>query len=57
MLSMATTFLGFLDTGGGIKCFSSILVALDALIAIFSMSTVVCVFQIVLFIKSGVAIL
>ena len=56
-ISLAATFLGFLDTGRGIRCFSAMLVALDALIAVFSMSTIVYIIQIVLFIKSGVAIL
>ena len=57
ILSFTVTFLAFLDTGRGISCFSAMLAALDALIAVFTMSTMVYIFQIVLFIKSGVAIL
>lgn len=57
ILAFVVSFLGFLDTGRGISCFSAMLTALDALIAIFSMSTIVYIFQIVLFIKSGVALL
>ena len=57
VISAAVAFVGFLDTGGGIRCFSAMLVALDALIAVFSMTTIVYIFQIILFIKSGVAIL
>lgn len=57
VLSFAVDFLGFLDTGGGVRCFSSMLGALDSLIAIFSMSTLVCIFEIILFIKSGVALI
>ena len=56
-LAFVVSFLGFLDTGRGICCFSAMLTALDALIAIFSMTTIVYIFQIILFIKSGVAIL
>ena len=57
ILSFTVTFLAFLDTGRGIGCFSAMLAALDALIAVFCMSTMVYIFQIILFIKSGVAIL
>ncbi len=57
ILSFTVTFLSFLDTGRGVSCFSAMLAALDALIAVFTMSTMVYIFQIVLFIKSGVAIL
>jgi len=57
VLSLAANFLDFLGTGGGVRCFSSMLGALDALIAIFSLSTVVYIFEIILFVKSGVAIL
>lgn len=57
ILSVAVNFLTFLDKGGGVRCFSAMLGALDALIAVLSMSTVVYIFEIILFIKSGVAIL
>ena len=57
VLSFTVSFLGFLDTGRGIRCFSAMLAALDALIAVFSVSTIVYIFQIVLFVKSEVAIL
>ena len=57
VLSLSVDFLGFLDTGSGVRCFSSMLGALDCLIAIFSMSTLVYIFEIILFIKSGVALL
>lgn len=56
-LSLADGFAGIFNTGRGIKCFSSMLLALDSLIAIYSMSTIVYIFQIILFVKSGVAIL
>ncbi len=56
-LSLAVDFLGYLDTGGGVKCFSSMLGALDCLIATYALSTVVYIFEIILFIKSGVGIL
>lgn len=57
VLSIADGFVGIFNMGGGIKCFSAMLAALDSLIAIFSMSTIVYIFQIILFVKSGVAIL
>lgn len=57
VLSLSVDFLGFLDTGGGVRCFSSMLGALDCLIAVFSMSTLIYIFEIILFIKSGVALI
>ncbi len=57
VLSLSVDFLGFLDTGSGVRCFSSMLGALDCLIAVFSMSTLVYVFEIILFIKGGVALI
>ena len=56
-LSLSVNFLGFLGTGRGTGCFSAMLGALDCLIAVFSMSTIVYIFEILLFIKSGVALL
>ena len=56
-LSLSVDFLGFLDTGGGVRVFSSMLGALDCLIAVFSMSTLIYIFEIILFIKSGVALI
>ena len=57
ILSLATSFLGFIDAGGGMRCFSAMLAAIDSLIATLSVSTIVYIFQIILFIKSGVAVL
>lgn len=57
VLSLSVDFLSFLDTGGGARCFSSMLGALDSLIAVFTMSTLVYVFEIILFVKSGVALI
>ena len=57
ILSLAVNFLNFLGTGGGVRVFSAMLGALDALIGVLVMSTIVYIFEIILFIKSGVAIL
>lgn len=57
VLSLSVDFLSFLDTGGGVRCFSSMLGALDSLIAVFSMSTLVYILEVILFIKSGVALI
>ena len=57
MLTMTVNFLNFLGMGGGVRSFSAMLGALDSLIGVFAMSTIIYIFEIVLFIKSGVAIL
>ena len=57
ILSLVVNFLNFLGTGGGVRAFSAMLGALDALIGVLSVSTIIYIFEIILFIKSGVAIL
>ena len=57
VLSLTVSFLDFIGAGGGVRCFKAMLGALDALIAILSMSIIVYIFEIIVFIKSGVAIL
>ena len=57
ILSLVVNFLNFLGTGGGVRSFSAMLGALDSLIGVLSMSIIVYIFEIILFIKSGVAIL
>ena len=57
ILSIATSFVNFLGTGGGVRAFSAMLGALDSLIGVVVMSTIVYIFEIIIFIKSGVAIL
>lgn len=57
ILSLSVNFLTFLGTGGGMRAFSAMLGALDSLIGVLVMSTIVYIFEIILFIKGGVAIL
>ena len=42
------------DSSGGVRVFSAMKGALDALIAIYAMTVVIAIFEIVIFLKSGV---
>ncbi len=55
-LSAAVMILEFVGSNIGVKMFGAFKGAFDALVAIFSMTTLVCIFEIVVFIKSGVDI-
>ena len=52
-LSVAILFLEFAESEGGVRCFSAFRSALDALLAVYSMSILVCIVEMVVFIKSG----
>lgn len=52
--TMCTTFLEFSGSTGGVRCFSAFKSALDALIAVYSMSVLVCIVELIVFIKGGV---
>ena len=55
-LSVCIVFLDFTDNAGGIRCFSAFRSALDALTAVYTMSTLVCIVEVVIFMKSGVSV-
>jgi stage III sporulation protein AE len=54
--SLSISFLEFMDAKGGVRSFSAFRSALDALIAVYSLSAVVYVSEIVVFMKSGVSV-
>ena len=53
-ISVSTGLLQFSGSTGGVRCFSAIRSALDALIAVYSMSVLVAIVELVVFIKGGV---
>ena len=55
-LSVCIIFLDFADNAGGVRCFSAFRSALDALTAVYTLSTLVLIVQVVIFMKSGVSI-
>lgn len=54
-LSVCIVFLNFADNTGGVRCFSAFRSALDAITAVYTLSTLVCVVEILIFMKSGVS--
>ncbi len=53
--SITIIFLEFLGSEGGVRCFSAFRTALDALLAVYSISVLICIVQLIVFIKSGVS--
>ncbi|MBQ9733923.1 MAG: hypothetical protein IJV74_06790, partial [Clostridia bacterium] len=53
--SICIIFLEFSGSSGGVRCFSAFKSALDALIAVYSMSTLVCIVELVVFVRGGVS--
>ena len=52
-LSVATAFLEFTGRGGGVSCFSGFSSALDAVISVYTMTTVVYILEIIILIMGG----
>ena len=52
-LSVSISLLSFSGSTGGVRCFSAIRSALDTLIAVYSMSVLVAIVELVVFIKGG----
>ena len=52
-VSVSISLLQFSGSTGGVRCFSAIRSALDALIAVYSMSVLVAIVELVVFIKGG----
>ncbi len=53
-LTVSASLLEFMGSGGGVRIYSAFKSALDALIAIYTMSIVVYISEIIIFVKSGV---
>ncbi len=56
VISLGATVLEFVGAPLGVRTFSAFKSAFDALIAVYVMTTLVCIFEIVIFIKSGVEV-
>lgn len=54
--SICIIFLEFLDSSGGVRCFSAFRSALDAIISVYALSVLLCTVELVVFIKSGVSV-
>lgn len=54
VFSMAVTFMEYMDNARGVRCFSAYRTAFDAVISAYVMSTLVCIIQVIVFIKGGV---
>lgn len=54
IFGLAVAFLEYLDNPKGVRCFSAYKTAFDAVIAVYVMSTLVCIIQIIIFMKGGV---
>ncbi len=54
-ISACLTYLEFSGSVGGVRCYSAFRGALDTLIAVYSMSVLVCIIEVVVFVKGGVS--
>lgn len=54
--SVSVIFLEFVGSAAGVRCFGAFRSALDALIAVYSISTLVCIVEVVVFVKGGAAL-
>ena len=53
VFSLAETFMEYMDNARGKRCFLAYKTALDAVISVYVMSTIVCIIQVIVFIKGG----
>lgn len=56
IFSVAVTFLEYADNPGGVRCFSAYRVAFDTVISVYVMSTLVCIIQLIVFMKGGASL-
>ena len=56
MFSMVISFLEYLDNPRGVRCFSAYRTAFDAVISVYVMSTLVCIIQVIVFMKGGASL-
>jgi len=54
VFSLGITLMEYMDNGRCVRCFSAYRTAMDAVISVYVMSTLVCIIQVILFIKGGV---
>ena len=55
IFSIAVSFLEYTGNSCGVRCFSSYKTAFDTVISVYVMSTLVCIIQVIVFIKGGVS--
>ena len=55
-ISVCLTYLEFSGSVGGVRCYSAFRASLDTLIAVYSTSVLVCIIEIVVFVKGGVSL-
>ena len=53
--SLCSSLLEFCSATDGVRCFSSFRTSIDAIIAVYSMSTLIAIVELVVFLKGGVA--
>ena len=53
IFSIAVSFLEYADNPRGVRCFSAYKTAFDAVISVYVMSTLVCIIQLIVFMKGG----
>ncbi len=53
VFGVAVLFLEYVDIPRGVRCFSAYKTALDSLIAVYVMSIIVCIIQLIVFMKGG----
>ena len=53
IFSLAVSFLEYMDNPRGVRCFSAYKTAFDAVISVYVMSTLVCIIQVIIFLKGG----
>lgn len=56
IFSIGQTVLEYLDINAAVRCFSAYKAALDAVISVYVMSTIVCIIQVIVFMKGGAAV-
>ena len=54
--SLCTSLLNFFGCTGGVRCFTAFRSALDGVISIYALSAVIYVFEVIVFMKSGVTV-
>ena len=55
VFSLAEAFMDYMDNARGKRCFSAYKSAFDAVISVYVMSTIICIIQVIVFIKGGVS--
>ena len=54
-ISTCLIYLEFSGSAGGVRCYSAFRAALDTLIAVYASSVLVCIIEVVVFVKGGVS--